>query len=900
MRSFLILVIFLLCYGENAAQQVIGTADTSIHVTELMTVKRNAVRIDKNPINNSLYYCTGDGAIYKVVQNGSIFNDLLVCTATSHNINYLLGMLFQDSLLYLLGNWKTDTSGYGLLMRGKWQGNDTWLWDTLMRTAFYPSSATLFDHAFSSICLSPGKDSLYIGSGSRTDHGEIQTSYGHFPGRREASLTSTIFRIPLNSPSMIILPDDSVWLLNSGYVLARGVRNSFDLALAPNNDLIGTENAGDRDDPEELNWLQQDHHYGFPWQIGGNMTGQQFVNYNPANDLLINHISLAWTNNYFTNDPGYPQIPGNILVTQPIANYGPDADKFRDPLTGRVRDASDENSFITSFTPHRCPLGLVFDKGGKMAAPYSYNGFMLSYTKGTLDSSGNNAAMNAMGPFVDLGQDLLQLALFKDTVTNTYSMNCYRVAWNFDNPVDSWIEDNTIYVLESHVFEDPVTPKLYKLTFPLNPSSSGIDFLPGDTTICSGAGITLTPNLKGKFNYLWSTGNTSPVITVNPITSGTYFLKVSNGIISLTDTIHITVVSKPDFPSAIKGTVSVCRNDTRVYSIKKSPGVAYYFWTPANFTTINGSATVIATTDTFVTVSFLSGFNGDYLKVTAVNCSGQSGTRKLFVSRRTNAPGIPSVIQGQSVNLCGISNGKYKINRNAAASYLIWRCDNSSFLINGQNGVLTTTDTLVRVDFSPAWNETKLYAKAVNGCGESPERKLRITSAPAIPVVIEGAPVVCNNSTNNVYSTNVIPGSSSYLWIPATGATLVTGQGTNTILLNFGASTGAIKLTVKSQNACGNSLGYSTIINVIQCARLTNPEQNNLSIYPNPFSKSIYLDKKDQDIEKIILTNIYGQKIIEQKWSQEIDLSFLDQGIYFLEVWNNKGLLQRNRIEKIN
>ncbi|GAB5409195.1 MAG: hypothetical protein BalsKO_15600 [Balneolaceae bacterium] len=35
---------------------------------------------------------------------------------------------------------------------------------------------------------------------------------------------------------------------------------------------FGTENAGDRDDSEELNWLQQGKHYGFPWVIGGNET----------------------------------------------------------------------------------------------------------------------------------------------------------------------------------------------------------------------------------------------------------------------------------------------------------------------------------------------------------------------------------------------------------------------------------------------------------------------------------------------------------------------------------------------------------------------------------------------------------------------------------------------------
>ena len=54
-----------------------------------------------------------------------------------------------------------------------------------------------------------------------------------------------------------------------------GIRNAFALAYAGNGDLFGAVNSDDRDDPEELNWLQEGHHDGFPWRIGGNVPARQ-------------------------------------------------------------------------------------------------------------------------------------------------------------------------------------------------------------------------------------------------------------------------------------------------------------------------------------------------------------------------------------------------------------------------------------------------------------------------------------------------------------------------------------------------------------------------------------------------------------------------------------------------
>ena len=52
------------------------------------------------------------------------------------------------------------------------------------------------------IVLSPDEQMLYVNSGSRTDHGEVQNGNGQFPDAREVPLTSMIIRVPADSKNL--------------------------------------------------------------------------------------------------------------------------------------------------------------------------------------------------------------------------------------------------------------------------------------------------------------------------------------------------------------------------------------------------------------------------------------------------------------------------------------------------------------------------------------------------------------------------------------------------------------------------------------------------------------------------------------------------------------------------
>jgi hypothetical protein len=135
-------------------------------------------------------------------------------------------------------------------------------------------------------------------------------------------------------------------------------------------------------------------------------------------------------------------------------NVGPDADRYRDPANGSIKDASNLGQTLSSFTAHRSPLGLVFDQGGAMAPPFRHHGFMLSFTPG--DPNGTNVP----GPFFDASQDLVDLELTPLGATN-YQARTTGIVGGFATPIDAEIVGNRIYVIE-HTGNQGI----WEITFP--------------------------------------------------------------------------------------------------------------------------------------------------------------------------------------------------------------------------------------------------------------------------------------------------------------------------------------------------------------------------------------------------------------------------------------------------
>lgn len=476
MKLHIILTIFIqFMLYELASAQRVQALTNDISVDSILLAKPWVSKLALDPISKHLFYCGSKGNIYEVFEAAQ--TDSLRFTNQDHSLTRLQGMCFMDSTLFLSGNIWYSTTGIGLIMKGILQPDGTRIWSTVLSTEAYPTSGPSGDHGFTGLNIDPQQQFLYFSSGSRTSFGEVQTNNGAFPGLREQALTSKIFRIPVSAEN-IYLYNDSTFLDTCGYVFAMGTRNAYDMAWNAQDHLFAIDNAGERDDPEELNWIQEGHHYGFPWRIGGNLNPLTNPNYNAAQDPLINPQNSAYLEGHFNADPNFPQIPSGLQFTEPLSNYGAAADYYKNETTGKIEKSSESGTPVKTFTPHRSPLGLVIDKNKALGSVYSGKGFVMSFMPGG-DSTGFSpiSPWGSPCPFVDPSRELVMMNLYYDSLNNDYAIQTSNLVTGFYLPVDAEQVGNSIYIIENNGV-------LWKIRFPA----------PNVIPTCAEKGLFVYPN----------------------------------------------------------------------------------------------------------------------------------------------------------------------------------------------------------------------------------------------------------------------------------------------------------------------------------------------------------------------------------------------------------------------
>jgi glucose/arabinose dehydrogenase len=460
-RNYITCLITLIIFADCLTAQRVYPLVPNVYVDSILKIKPNASKLAMNPLTGRLFYSTVEGNIYEVfIPVSGSSTDSLRYTSANHGITFLQGLCFRDSVLYICGNVWSSTTTIGKVVKAVMQPNGTRKWVNVITTKPYPTASSTGDHGFSGVCIDPDGKNIYVSSGARTHLGEVRTNGGAWPGKREVPLTTRIFKFPIQSEGLL-LPNDSSIIDNSGYVFAWGTRNAYDMAWDGNNMLFAIDNSGERDDPEELNWLRLGKHYGYPWRMGSNNNPLRVSPYDVNTDLLVNHKSGGYLSGWFADDPTFPPTPAGITFTDPVRNYGKVADFYRDPFTGHVKNASDEGIYITSFTPHRSPLGLVFDRDSLLAAPFRGNGFVMSFMPGG-DSTGYTplSPWGSPCPFVDPSRELVQMKLTYDAGIDNYIMTTSNIVSGFYLPVDAELKNNFLYVAENG-------GSIWRVSFPL-------------------------------------------------------------------------------------------------------------------------------------------------------------------------------------------------------------------------------------------------------------------------------------------------------------------------------------------------------------------------------------------------------------------------------------------------
>jgi len=248
----------------------------------------------------------------------------------------------------------------------------------------------------------------------------------------------------------------------------------------------------------------------------------------------------------------------------------------------------------------------------------------------------------------------------------------------------------------------------------------------------------------------------------------------------------------------------------------------------------------------------------------------------------TSAPSQPSSISGPT-NPCSGTINTYSVVSDPNATSYTWQ------MVSGWSGTSTTNT----ISITAGTTSGNIAVFANNACGSSSPRTLFVTgqSVPATPGVITGSTGVCKNQQGVQYSIAPVTNATSYTWTVPIGSTITSGNGTTTILVNFGTRKG--KVSVKANNSCGSS-GTRTLNVNITC-RQSNPIENinQIDIFPNPTDKvlNIKLNSNEKTKYNFNLLDVSGKLVFNSyDYFEEginyktIDVSELPSGVYILEI----------------
>lgn len=187
------------------------------------------------------------------------------------------------------------------------------------------------------------------------------------------------------------------------------------------------------------------------------------------------------------------------------------------------------------------------------------------------------------------------------------------------------------------------------------------------------------------------------------------------------------------------------------------------------------------------------------------NCNGQ-------IDEGGTAPTMPGTItaQGGNTKVCPGTSKTYSIASVVNVTGYTWTPPTGASITSGQN--TTSVTILYSVGFTASGT---LNVTADNGCTHSALRTLTITrNTPAKPGVIAvsgGSAAVCPGDAR-IYAVANASGVT-YTWTPPAGASITSGQGTNSILVIFNSSfTVAGTLSVSASNGCGISAARTLTI----------------------------------------------------------------------------------------
>ncbi|MBB6613108.1 DUF3494 domain-containing protein [Pontibacter sp. Tf4] len=327
----------------------------------------------------------------------------------------------------------------------------------------------------------------------------------------------------------------------------------------------------------------------------------------------------------------------------------------------------------------------------------------------------------------------------------------------------------------------------------------------GTAAACANAdGLTYTiTNAVEGVTYEWIvtgdvtiTATTATSATINAgATGGTIAVKASNSCFNSTsDALTIGITPAPAQPAFVASASEVCAGKNATYEVAEVAGATGYTWTlPEGWTITSGEGT------NKITVK--AGTAGGNISVTADNACGSSAVTTIAVTAN-NVPALPTI--SGTTSGCTGSTVTYSVAEVTGATNYNWTVPQGWTIVSGEN-----TPTIEVLVGQGAGNVT---ASVTNGCGDSETATIAV--APIVltaDLAIEGPDNTCAGSNDNTYTVTAQE-NATYQWTLPQGWTIVSGDGTNTITVAAGTSSGEVSVTVSTPCHDTRTVSYNTTV----------------------------------------------------------------------------------------
>jgi hypothetical protein len=358
-----------------------------------------------------------------------------------------------------------------------------------------------------------------------------------------------------------------------------------------------------------------------------------------------------------------------------------------------------------------------------------------------------------------------------------------------------------------------------------NNSSTVVTFEYGTTVAYGNVGTAVPSPVTGTSNTAVAFGLTglTPNTTYHFRVIGVNIAGTSNGndLTFTTTAVLPTVVTN----AATLVTASSATLNGSVNANNASTAVTFEYGTTVAYgtvvTAIPSPVTGISNTAVTYALSGLAPNTTYHFRAVGVNTAGTANGNDLTFTTSALAPTVvtnaATLIGAISATLNGTVNAN---NQNTTVTFEYGLTTAYGTIVNAvPNTVTGFTATAVSASLTGLALYTTYHYRvvAVNATGTSNGNDLTFSTnctMPSAAGTISGPASACQTSAGITYTVGAITQATSYVWTVPAGATLVSGNGTNTIVVDYGATAASGNISVYGTSTCGNGAASTLAVTV--------------------------------------------------------------------------------------